>query len=80
MAKQTIYERMNKRNTALLVIDVVNGCCHKNCEELKWGITFSKIRKMVPKLKNFIGEYRKSFGGLICFAQIVPWQKKIFNG
>lgn len=79
MRKQAIYEKMNSRNTALLVIDVVNGCCHKDCEEPKWGIAFSKIRKMVPRLKSFIELYRKNFSGLICFAKIVPWQKEFLT-
>ena len=73
------YEGMNQKNTSLLVIDVVNGCCHKKCEEIEWGISFLKIRKMVPRLKDFIELYRKSFGGLIAFAKIVPWQKEFLT-
>ena len=79
MTKQIIYEKMNSDNTALLVIDIVNRCCHKKCEKPEWGITFSKIRQMVPKLDKFIGEYRKKFGGLICFAKITPWQEKFLT-
>lgn len=74
-----VYEKMNSSNTVLLIIDVVNGCCHRDCEEPKWGITFSRIRKMIPKLKNIIDEYRKIFGGLICFIKITPWQKKFLT-
>jgi len=79
MPKSSIYEKMNSQNTAFLVIDVVNGCCHKNCEEPKWGITFSKIRRMVPKLNNFLEEYRKYSKGLICFAKIIPWKKEFLT-
>ena len=48
---------VNLSKTALLVIDITNMSCHENCE--KWGITFSKIRKMVPKLKRFIKQFRE---------------------
>ena len=63
------------KETALLVIDVINSCCHKNCEIEKWGISFNKIRRMLPKLKNFIANY-KSAGGKVIFVNCVPWKKK----
>ena len=44
-------------NTALLVIDVINFCCHPKC-----GDSFAKIRKMVPRLKKFVSKYRKAGG------------------
>ena len=37
----------NSDQTALLVIDIVNSCCHEKCEDPEFGITFNKIRKMV---------------------------------
>lgn len=67
---------MNSANTALLVIDIVNGCCDEKCEEPKFGITFSKIRKMIPNLQSFIDDYRHKVGGLIIFANITPWRKE----
>ncbi len=67
---------MNSSNTALVLIDVVNGCCHKDCEDKKWGITYSKIRKNVSKLDKFIEEFRNKIGGKIIFTNLTPWTKK----
>ncbi|NCT55697.1 cysteine hydrolase [bacterium] len=71
-----IYKEMTKDNTALIVIDPVNSCAHKDCETPEWGIHFSKIRTMLPKLNNFIKEYRKKVGGLVVVTTITPWDKK----
>lgn len=64
---------MTSRNTALLVIDIVNGCCNKKCEDS--GTTFKKIHTMVPKLKTFIEDFRKTDCKII-FTKITPWTKK----
>ncbi len=61
------------KNTALLVIDVINDCCHEKCE--KGNITFKKIRKMVPKLKKFIAEYKKK-GGNVIYINCTPWTRE----
>jgi len=61
--------------TALLVIDVTNAWAHPTCEIRKWGITFNKIRKMVPKLQRFI-KYYESAGGNIIYIKTTPWDKK----
>lgn len=71
-----IYPKMNRSNTALLVIDPVNSCAHEKCETPEWNIHFSKIRAMIPKLSKFVGEYRKKVGGLIVFTTITPWDKE----
>ncbi|MFH0854720.1 MAG: isochorismatase family protein [bacterium] len=71
-----LYSKMNPKNTALLVIDIINSCADKKCEIPKYGITFSKIRKIVPKLEKFIDNYRKIVSGLVIFTNTVPWQKK----
>lgn len=63
------------KETALLVIDVINSCCHEKCEIEKWKISFSKIREMIPKLQNFIADYRKA-GGNVIFVNCVPWRKE----
>ncbi len=63
------------KETALLVIDVVNTCCHQKCEIKKWNISFNKIRKMVPKLKKFISTY-KAAGGQVIFVNCTPWKKE----
>ena len=60
---------------ALLVIDIVNSTCSVECETPEGGITFKKIRKMVPKLVNFISEYKKR-GGFVIYIKITPWNKK----
>lgn len=70
------YLKMNSQNTALVVIDAVNGCCHKDCEDSERGIAFSKIREIIPRLNNFIEEFREKIGGKIIFTNITPWTKK----
>jgi len=71
-----IYDGMNKNNTALLVIDPINSCAHEKCETPEWGIYFSKIRAMLPKLNEFIKEYRKKVGGLVILTTLTPWNKE----
>ncbi len=63
------------KETALLVVDVTNFCCHPNCEMKEWGVSFSRIRKMVPALKKFISRYRGA-GGQIIFVRCTPWKKE----
>jgi nicotinamidase-related amidase len=67
---------MNSKNTALLIIDVVNGCCHEKCEDLENGIRFAKIRGMVQKLVKFIDDFKEKVGSRIIFVNITPWTKK----
>lgn len=69
------YPGMTSGNTALLVIDVVNACCHESCEMPQWNIFFSKIRQMIPRLEDFIQVYKKKAGGVVVYTNIVPWQK-----
>ncbi len=70
------YEKMTKDNTALVVIDIVNSCCHEKCETPEWGISFSKIRDMISKLDKFIDEFRNTIGGKIIFTNLTPWTKE----
>lgn len=67
---------MTPENTALIVIDIVNGCCHEDCEDTDRGITFSKIREMVPELGTFISEFRNKIGGKVIFTNLTPWTKE----
>ena len=62
-------------DTALLVIDITNGCCHSKCEIKKCDVTFNKIRRMIPNLKKFISKYRSS-GGQVIFVNCTPWRKE----
>lgn len=71
-----LYQGMTKSKTALLVIDPVNSCAHKNCETPELNIHFSKIRKMLPKLNKFIKQYRESIGGLVVISTTTPWNKE----
>ena len=71
-----LYKNLNKKNTALLVIDPVNSCAHEKCETPEWNIHFSKIRKMLPKLDKFMKKYRKEIGGLVVITTITPWRKE----
>ena len=59
---------ITNKNTALLIIDVVNFCCTEKCE--------SKIRQMVPKLVRFIDSYKKRFGGQVIYINCARWDKK----
>lgn len=70
------YPKINSKNSALLVIDVVNSCAHPKCEDKEYGITFAKIRKMIPKLAKFIPKFKKDFGGEVIYVNITPWTKK----
>lgn len=67
---------MNKNNTALLVIDPINSCAHEKCETPEWHIHFSKIRKMLPKLNNFLVSYREKVKGLVVLTTITHWTKE----
>jgi len=67
---------MTKDNTALVVIDIVNSCCHEKCETPEWNISYSKIREMVPKLDKFIEEFRSKIGGKVIFTNLTPWTKE----
>ena len=48
---------INKKNTALLVIDIINMCCSPKCEDVEYELTYKKIRRMVPKLDKFVESY-----------------------
>lgn len=37
---------------------------------------YSKIRKIVPQLKDFIEEFRNKIGGKVIFTNITPWTKE----
>jgi len=66
---------INKENSALIVVDVINSCSAEQCEIRKWEITFKKIREMIPRLNDFINEYKK-IGGKVIYVNCVPWTKK----
>ena len=69
---------MNIKKTVLLVIDITNFSCHPKCEIKKWKVTFKRIRKMVPNLRNFISKYRDK-GGKVIFVNCVPWRKEFLS-
>lgn len=71
-----LLKNINNKNTALLIIDIINSCSHKKCENKEWNIAFSKIRKMAVRLDKFIKNYRLKFKGKIIFIKTVPWQKR----
>lgn len=62
-------------NTGLLIVDVINSCAHTDYEIPEWSIYFSKIREMVPRLVDFIKDFREKSGGPIIFGKTVPWRK-----
>lgn len=69
------YSKMDSSNTALLVVDVINGCAHEKCERPECDEHFSKIREMVPVLERFIAEFR-NLGGMVVFIKCTPWRKE----
>jgi len=71
-----IYNKMTKDNTALLVIDPVNSCASEKCETPEYGIHFSKVRQMLPRLNEFINQYRAKVGGPVFIANLNPWNKE----
>lgn len=64
------------KNTALIIIDVINACSSSRCETKKYGITFKKIRKMEPKLSKFIKQYESLNIGPIIYTNCTKWDKK----
>ncbi len=67
--------KITNKNSALVIIDIVNSCCSSKGETPEFNISFKKIRKMVPKLITFIEEYKKQ-GGRVIYVKITPWNKK----
>ena len=66
---------ITKHNSILIVIDVVNFCAHPNFEIKKWGLTFNKVRRMIPRLVKFIRAYKQK-GGKVVYVNCVKWDKK----
>lgn len=66
----------NPEHTALLVIDIVNACCHEDCENSSIGITFEKIREMVNgRLLSFINDYRRRINKNVIIVGLEPWTR-----
>lgn len=68
-------QKLKINETTLLVIDINNACCHQKCENEEKGITFTKIRKMVPAFEKFVSRYRET-GGQVIYVNCVPWKEK----
>ncbi len=66
-------KKVTLKNSALLVIDVINSCCSQECE--KRNIYFRKIRLMIPKLNEFIQKYKKA-GGFVIYINCIKWDKE----
>jgi len=66
-------------NSILLIIDVVNSCCSEKCEIKKWDITYTKIRKMVPRLKKFIEDYKEITKKPVIYIKTTPWRKEFLT-
>ena len=63
------------KNSALLVIDVINSCAAEDYEDPERDIHYSRIRRMVPSLAAFIAAYRQ-LGGTVMLVTSVPWQER----
>lgn len=57
----------------LIVVDLVNSCCREKFERPEIDITSSRIRRMVPRLREFADEHRR-FGGRIIWVRSTPWR------
>jgi nicotinamidase-related amidase len=67
--------------TALLVIDIVNSCCHEECEDPSIGITYNKIRKMVDeRLLKFVDAYRNRVNKNVIMMGLQPWTRDYLPG
>jgi nicotinamidase-related amidase len=73
MASFTLSQSL--REYPLVVIDVVKGCCDVRYERPEWGLYFSKIREMLPRLNNFVKMHRDN-GGQIIWVKPTPWTKQ----
>ena len=63
--------------TALLVIYIVNACCHKDCEDSSAGITYERIRKMVDeRLLGFVDRYRQQVNKNVIIMGLKPWTRE----
>lgn len=71
-----VLSRIRLKNSALLIIDVINSCCSPKCESKEPKITFKKIRKMVPKLVAFIKKYKEGSENPVIYINCTPWNKE----
>ncbi len=62
--------------SALIVIDIINSCCSPKCETKELGITFKKIRNVVPKISKFVSEFKKQNIGPVIYINCTKWDKK----
>jgi nicotinamidase-related amidase len=74
IARKMTLPNLTPRNSALLVIDVINSCAHREYEDPERNIHYSKIRQMVPALSAFLSSY-KQLGGRVILTTTVPWQE-----
>ena len=66
--------------TALLVIDIVNACCHEECEDPDAGVTFGKIREMVDgRLLDFVERYRRRVNENVIIMGLKPWTREYLS-
>jgi nicotinamidase-related amidase len=63
------------KNSALLVVDVINSCAAEDYEDRERDIHYSRIRRMIPSLSAFIAAYRR-LGGTVMLVTSVPWQER----
>ena len=59
----------------LIAVDLVNSCCSEMFERPEINITFSRIRRMVPRLREFADEYRR-LGCKIIWVRSTPWREQ----
>jgi nicotinamidase-related amidase len=65
---------LTPHNSALLVIDVINSCADARYEDPARSIHYSRVRRMVPALTQFIASYQQ-LGGQVLLTTTVPWQE-----
>jgi ureidoacrylate peracid hydrolase len=70
--------KINPKNTALIVIDVQNGYCSDDGSFKSYGFDISPMQGIVPKLKEFISNY-KQIGGLVIYTRQIEGEESPEN-
>ena len=63
----------------LVVVDPVKGCCGREYERPEWNLSFSRVRRIIPRLSGFVARYRGS-GGRIVWVKPAPWTEENLPG
>ena len=71
--------KMEEGRPPLVIIDPVKGCCGREYERPEWNLHFSRVRKLIPGLSDFVNRYR-SAGGRVIWVKPTPWTEEHLPG